>query len=486
MISPVPAQKTCSSKSIKNEKRDNNKGDKPSSNEGNVPNNGAKMTISTEKTTNVGEKVPTVGAKLVSTNLDELNKGSKPSKGAYPEFDNLLGRRVKGWKAESIIGKGTYGVIYKCSRSNDVKNGQESKSFGALKAEVKKKDKHVSMKEVHILQILQTKPETKHHFPHVFEYGEKRNFKYLITTLYGRNLYDVLINTPGQTLKKNTWIRVIINVFEGLRLLHNTNIVHLDIKPANIILDYEGTKRYKNIIVRIIDFGLSKHVRYDCENKLIPANIEPESPIKENEGPIWVGSIFHCSPYIHKGYKPTYRDDIYSWLYLAMDLFKELPWSPADPEPQIVKKKLEATYDLYKGYLPPEFGDALRTIYNAKPNENIDYSLLKKELDRIMVYYNVSWDEPCQWEPNYNEKEVANKPMVIQLDKADLPNTVKDKIVEDDAPALRIKVQGVKPEKDNKPKNKKKTSFRKTSRKKNPFKKLLSIEKTKYDTEDCE
>uniref|UniRef100_A0A0N5BTC3 non-specific serine/threonine protein kinase n=1 Tax=Strongyloides papillosus TaxID=174720 RepID=A0A0N5BTC3_STREA len=475
MASPIPLKQTCSR-------------DKPLSNEGKVANNGTKMTVSVEKASNVGEKVPTIGAKLVSTNLEDLNKGSKRSRGAYPEFDDLVGRRVKGWRVESIIGKGTYGVIYKCSKTTQDKHGKETKMLAALKAEVKKQDQSASMKEVRILQILQSENATRHYFANLYDYGEKRNFKYMITTLFGKNLFDILISTPGQTLKKNTWIRIIINVFEGLRILHAYGIVHLDLKPANVILDYEGTKRRKNVIARIIDFGLSKHVKYSCEDKVIPVNIEPDSPVTENEGPIWIGSIFHCSPYIHKGYKPTYRDDIYSWIYLSMDLFKELPWSPADPEPQIIKKKSEATYDLYKGYLPPEFGDALRIVYNAKPNENIDYPLLKKELDRIMVFNNVSWDEPCQWDPNYNEKEVVNKPMAIKIDKADIPNTIKKKIVEDDAPALRIRVQGVKEEKDNKPinKNKKKTSVRKTSRKRNAIKKLLSTDKTKYETEECE
>jgi serine/threonine protein kinase len=50
------------------------------------------------------------------------------------------------------------------------------------------------------------------------------------------------------------WItryQIIRGICDGLHYLHQQNIVHLDLKPANILLDH-----YK--VAKIADFGLSK------------------------------------------------------------------------------------------------------------------------------------------------------------------------------------------------------------------------------------
>jgi serine/threonine protein kinase len=44
---------------------------------------------------------------------------------------------------------------------------------------------------------------------------------------------------------------IIIGICEGLQYLHENYIVHLDLKPANILLD-------NNMVPKITDFGLSR------------------------------------------------------------------------------------------------------------------------------------------------------------------------------------------------------------------------------------
>jgi serine/threonine protein kinase len=45
--------------------------------------------------------------------------------------------------------------------------------------------------------------------------------------------------------------KLIKGICEGLNYLHQKNIAHLDLKPANILLDC-------NIVPKIADFGLSR------------------------------------------------------------------------------------------------------------------------------------------------------------------------------------------------------------------------------------
>ncbi|KAJ1254477.1 hypothetical protein BS78_K052100 [Paspalum vaginatum] len=62
---------------------------------------------------------------------------------------------------------------------------------------------------------------------------------------------DKHINDSSQGLEWRTRYQIIKGICQGLHYLHQQHIVHLDLKPANILLDY-------NIVPKFSDFGMSK------------------------------------------------------------------------------------------------------------------------------------------------------------------------------------------------------------------------------------
>lgn len=50
-------------------------------------------------------------------------------------------------------------------------------------------------------------------------------------------------------------------LLEGCRHVHSNNIIHRDIKLGNLLLD-------RNMELKICDFGLATHVRYEGEKKV--------------------------------------------------------------------------------------------------------------------------------------------------------------------------------------------------------------------------
>lgn len=62
----------------------------------------------------------------------------------------------------------------------------------------------------------------------------------------GGSLRDLI----GSHLAEDEIVRLIFKISEGIKFLHQNNIIHLDLKPENILFDKE--KR-----VKICDFGLS-------------------------------------------------------------------------------------------------------------------------------------------------------------------------------------------------------------------------------------
>jgi serine/threonine protein kinase len=73
------------------------------------------------------------------------------------------------------------------------------------------------------------------------------NFKYYRTTQF----YFLAITDASCVLEWRARYQIIKGVCEGLHYLHQNDIVHLDLKPANILLD-------DNMVPKIADFGLSR------------------------------------------------------------------------------------------------------------------------------------------------------------------------------------------------------------------------------------
>ena len=71
---------------------------------------------------------------------------------------------------------------------------------------------------------------------------------------------DLFIMSRKQTISLSTKLCLLINVIQGLRYLASYSIVHLDIKPINILV-------CKQLITKIIDYGQAYHKQV-CSDKI--------------------------------------------------------------------------------------------------------------------------------------------------------------------------------------------------------------------------
>mgnify|MGYP001244663536 CR=1 FL=1 len=98
-----------------------------------------------------------------------------------------------------------------------------------------------------------------------------------------------------------TFVRQILN---GLSYLHNKDIIHRDIKGANILVDNKGT-------IKISDFGISK--------KLEASNIL-NGPNNNKHRPSLQGSVFWMAPEVVKQTSYTRKADIWSLGCLIIEM----------------------------------------------------------------------------------------------------------------------------------------------------------------------
>ncbi|KAL6595548.1 hypothetical protein ACP70R_047888 [Stipagrostis hirtigluma subsp. patula] len=108
---------------------------------------------------------------------------------------------------------------------------------------------------------------------------------------------DKYISDASGGLEWRTRYQIITGICEGLHYLHQQNIVHLDLKPANILLDYQ-------MVPKIADFGISRCFN---EKQTRAITLKP------------CGSPGYMAPEFYSGLI-TIKSDIYSLGVIIMEI----------------------------------------------------------------------------------------------------------------------------------------------------------------------
>ena len=106
---------------------------------------------------------------------------------------------------------------------------------------------------------------------------------------------------------------IAIQLIDRFEFIHSKYIIHRDVKPDNILVDYETNK-----ILYVIDFGLAKKYRSSRTGKHIQFSI----PGKMN------GNAKYASVNTHEGKIQSRRDDLESlgYLFIFFATKGKLPW----------------------------------------------------------------------------------------------------------------------------------------------------------------
>jgi serine/threonine protein kinase len=86
----------------------------------------------------------------------------------------------------------------------------------------------------------------------VYDLLEDRGRYFLVMEyIDGKNLYQLLKASTSKRLKEQEVIEYMIEVSKGLKEIHRRGVIHLDLKPRNIMITSEGE-------TKILDFSISK------------------------------------------------------------------------------------------------------------------------------------------------------------------------------------------------------------------------------------
>lgn len=155
------------------------------------------------------------------------------------------------------FGNGEFSQVYKVEKPIVNAPGSQGKSSpGRIVYAVKKarkpytgmKDRQRKMQEVVILKAMQG----HEHIVQLVDQWESKNHLYIQTEYCENgNLKDFLIQTgfKGRLDDFRIW-KILLELSQGMKSVHDQNFIHLDLKPANIFIDWEG-------LLKIGDFGMA-------------------------------------------------------------------------------------------------------------------------------------------------------------------------------------------------------------------------------------
>lgn len=207
----------------------------------------------------------------------------------------------------AMIGQGSFGTVFLALHAVTAElmavKQVEMPSSGGTTMDVKKNNMIEALK--HEITLLR---DLKH--PNIVQYlgsnSDETHLNIFLEYVAGGSVATMLVNYGSfvETLIAN-FVRQIL---QGLNYLHSKDIIHRDIKGANILVDNKGT-------VKISDFGISKRVEASTL-------LHPQPPFKRGGPRVSLqGSVFWMAPEVVRQTAYTKKADIWSLGCLIVEMF---------------------------------------------------------------------------------------------------------------------------------------------------------------------
>lgn len=213
-----------------------------------------------------------------------------------------LGSRVKDWKVEDKVGSGTYGEVWKAKHRRGTYVA--IKSFARLR-QVVRQDR--LMREI-VREVI-AQAQINHENVVAF-LTDDVNKGCIVCEFIPSSLEKEmkLRKASGIWFSADQSLTIFRGILEGLRAIHEKNVVHGDMKPANILMTDRLTPK-------ISDFGMASIL----SEKKFPC-------------PFFHGSNNWAAPEALSGAKPNFQSDLFSAGIIAYLLFtKQHPFHYNDP-----------------------------------------------------------------------------------------------------------------------------------------------------------
>jgi serine/threonine protein kinase len=221
----------------------------------------------------------------------------------------MLGEKLDHYCLTAKIGEGGMGVVYR-ARDEDLNRDVAVKVLAADMLEHLGND--------YLLKEAQTASALNHpNICTIYQIGRVDGGFYLVMELVeGRHLSEMARSTK---LATEAVIRYGVQIADALAHAHDRQIVHRDLKGANVVITHDGR-------VKVLDFGLARRLAKAAVDAMTrsQASIERDKSI--------VGTLPYMAPEVLSGEASGYQSDIWALGVLLYEAITgQLPFSGSTP-----------------------------------------------------------------------------------------------------------------------------------------------------------
>ncbi|KAM4533888.1 proto-oncogene serine/threonine-protein kinase mos [Odontesthes bonariensis] len=262
---------------------------------------------------------PSLDIGTCSSPLVQISHGSTlqvPVKRLHGKVASRLWSSVIHWKqlrAIEPVGSGGFGSVYKAEYLGEtvalkkVKKYTKNKLASRQSFWAELNAAHLRHKNIVRVIAATTCIPT--------EYEEENSIGTILMEFVGsRNLQQIIYGSL-EVLGEEKCLKFSTDIVNGLRYLHSHSVVHLDIKPANVLVSSEG-------VCKIADFGCSLKLEHECEIRAISPHLSHVC-----------GTYTHRSPELLKGEGVCPKADIFSFGITLWQLLTREPPYTGDRQP---------------------------------------------------------------------------------------------------------------------------------------------------------
>ncbi|KAK0406330.1 hypothetical protein QR680_018511 [Steinernema hermaphroditum] len=304
------------------------------------------------------------------------------------------GQKFGKWKVVQKLDEGGFGQVYKVEKMG------ATGVFAALKAESNEIEGGSAIKlEISVLMLL-NRNGAKPHVPEVYHSAKRKKYCYMIVTLLGENLRSLRMSCPNEHVSPQAWSRLGIQCLYSIKLLHDVGYVHRDIKPANFVMGHDSDADRARI-VHILDFGLARAFASLKGSRWIARRARGSAEFR--------GTARYCSPSVHERKEQGRKDDIWSLLYMLIELHCGLPWQKERDKYKLEVKKMNISdADLLKNF-PREMHPIVPHLREMHYYSRPDYAMIYECFVRLMKRLKVTYDQPFDWETEEQVSKIIKR-----------------------------------------------------------------------------
>lgn len=215
---------------------------------------------------------------------------------------------------------------------------------------------------------------------HGYGHMKSMGMFFMITEFLGPTLEDIF-DICGRQFSLKTTCMLFLQMLQLVRMLHQRDYLHRDIKPDNFLFGYAS----KSPQLFAVDFGLAKKYK------------TPEGHIQFCEKQSLTGTARYASYNAHKGYELSRRDDLEAIGYMMLNFVQgHLPWEETCSSHfttmfgSIGKMKEIDEILKFCENLPPQFSTYMRYCRKLEFDEEPNYNHLEMLVQDIALQYGFS------------------------------------------------------------------------------------------------